>query len=173
MIYFTSDLHLGYQKVIKNRNRSFDSVEEMNETLIANYNSRITPKDTVYLLGDLTQKLEPKEANSLLARLNGKKTLLIGNHDKYKKYDAKIFKEMCDYKYLTDKDVPIALMHYPILAWNRYQHGSMMLHGHIHSTGEYNEANREKGIRRYDVGIDANHFFPVSLDEILEFFGIN
>ena len=52
MIYFTSDLHLGYQKVIKNRNRSFDSVEEMNETLIANYNSRITPKDTVYLLGD-------------------------------------------------------------------------------------------------------------------------
>lgn len=73
MIYFTSDLHLGYQKVIKNRNRSFDSVEEMNETLIANYNSRITPKDTVYLLGDLTQKLEPKEANSLLARLNGKK----------------------------------------------------------------------------------------------------
>lgn len=88
----------------------------MNETLIANYNSLVSKKDTVYLLGDLTQKLEPQEANSLLSRLNGKKTLLIGNHDKYKKYDAKIFKEMCDYKYLTDKKVPIALMHYPILA---------------------------------------------------------
>lgn len=83
MIYFTSDLHLGYSKVIKNRNRPFDTVEEMNETLIANYNSLVSKKDTVYLLGDLTQKLEPQEANSLLSRLNGKKTLLIGNHDKY------------------------------------------------------------------------------------------
>lgn len=172
MIYFTSDLHLGYPKVIKNRNRPFDTVEEMNETLIANYNSLVSKKDTVYLLGDLTQKLEPQEANSLLSRLNGKKTLLIGNHDKYKKYDAKIFKEMCDYKYLTDKKVPIALMHYPILARNRYRHGSMMLHGHIHSTGEYNERNRVEGIRRYDVGVDANHFYPVSLDEIWEFFEI-
>ena len=172
MIYFTSDLHLGYPKVIKNRNRPFDTVEEMNETLIANYNSLVSKKDTVYLLGDLTQKLEPQEANSLLSRLNGKKTLLIGNHDKYKKYDAKIFKEMCDYKYLTDKKVPIALMHYPILAWNRYRHGSMMLHGHIHSTGEYNERNRVEGIRRYYVGVDANHFYPVSLDEIWEFFEI-
>lgn len=172
MIYFTSDLHLGYPKVIKNRNRPFDTVEEMNETLIANYNSLVSKKDTVYLLGDLTQKLEPQEANSLLSRLNGKKTLLIGNHDKYKKYDAKIFKEMCDYKYLTDKKVPIALMHYPILAWNRYRHGSMMLHGHIRSTGEYNERNRVEGIRRYDVGVDANHFYPVSLDEIWEFFEI-
>lgn len=172
MIYFTSDLHLGYPKVIKNRNRPFDTVEEMNETLIANYNSLVSKKDTVYLLGDLTQKLEPQEANSLLSRLNGKKTLLIGNHDKYKKYDAKIFKEMCDYKYLTDKKVPIALMHYPILAWNRYRNGSMMLHGHIHSTGEYNERNRVEGIRRYDVSVDANHFYPVSLDEIWEFFEI-
>ena len=172
MIYFTSDLHLGYPKVIKNRNRPFDTVEEMNETLIANYNSLVSKKDTVYLLGDLTQKLEPQEANSLLSRLNGKKTLLLGNHDKYYKYDAKIFKEMCDYKYLTDKKVPIALMHYPILAWNRYRHGSMMLHGHIHSTGEYNERNRVEGIRRYDVGVDANHFYPVSLDEIWEFFEI-
>ena len=60
---------------------------------------------------------------------------------------------MCDYKYLTDKKVPIALMHYPILAWNRYRHGSMMLHGHIHSTGEYNERNRVEGIRRYDVAL--------------------
>lgn len=79
---------------------------------------------------------------------------------------------MCDYKYLTDKKVPIALMHYPILAWNRYRHGSMMLHGHIHSTGKYNERNRVEGIRRYDVGVDANHFYPVSLDEIWEFFEI-
>lgn len=172
MIYFTSDLHLGYPKVIRHRNRPFNTVQEMNETLIENYNSRITHKDTVYLLGDMTQYVEPEVANSMLSRLNGKKILLIGNHDKYKKYDAGIFKEIRDYKFLVTKRALIALMHYPMLAWNRYQHGSLMLHGHIHSTGEYNEANRAEGIRRYDVGVDANNFYPVSLDEILKFFEI-
>ncbi|MBS4914262.1 MAG: metallophosphoesterase [Veillonella sp.] len=170
MIYFTSDFHLGYPKVIKHRKRPFTSVEEMNETLIANYNSMVTDKDTVYLLGDMTQYVEPEAANVMLARLNGKKILLVGNHDKVNKYDARIFKEICDYKFLVHKRALMALMHYPMLAWNRYQRGSYMLHGHIHSTGEYNESNRAEGIRRYDVGVDANNFYPVSLDKILKFF---
>lgn len=172
MIYFTSDFHLGYPKVIKHRKRPFNSVEEMNEILIENYNSRITHKDTVYLLGDMTQYVEPDHANSMLARLNGKKILLIGNHDKVRKYDTGLFKEMCDYKFLANKRFRIALMHYPMLAWDGYRRGSLMLHGHIHSTGEYNEANRAKDIRRYDVGVDANNFYPVSLDEIMKFFKI-
>ena len=29
---------------------------------------------------------------------------------------------------------------------------------------------REQGIRRYDVGVDANQYCPVSLNSILEFF---
>lgn len=33
---------------------------------------------------------------------------------------------------------------------------SVMLYGHIHSDGNYNLANREAGIKRYDVGVDAN-----------------
>ena len=36
---------------------------------------------------------------------------------------------------------------------------------------EYNEANRAEGIRRYDVGVDANNFFPVSVKQIKDFFG--
>lgn len=172
MIYFTSDLHLGHENIIRLKDRPFSSIKEMDEAIITNYNSVIKPKDTVYLLGDLAHRSEPAEVNKKLARLNGKKTLLIGNHDKYKEYDAKLFEEICDYKFIAAQKVRIALMHYPMLAWERHHHGSLMLHGHIHSTGEYNEANRAEGIRRYDVGVDANHFFPVSLDEILEFFEI-
>lgn len=91
------------------------------------------------------------------------------------------------------------MSHYPMLDWDRASHGSYMLHGHLHSlpertdegadapTGEgvpvgayrtgrsfgllgYNEWNRERGIRRYDVGVDANGYLPVSADQIVAFF---
>lgn len=53
MIFFTSDLHLGHENCIRLCNRPFSSIEEMDETLIENWNRKITGKDTVYILGDL------------------------------------------------------------------------------------------------------------------------
>jgi calcineurin-like phosphoesterase family protein len=49
-------------------------------------------------------------------------------------------------------------------------YGTIMCHGHIHSKPDYNERNRSIGIRRYDVGVDANNFRPVALEDIVEFF---
>ena len=63
-----------------------------------------------------------------------------------------------------------ALMHYPMLSWPKKDHGSYMLHGHIHAASDYNENNMLEGIRRYDVGVDANNYFPVSVKQILHFF---
>ena len=40
---------------------------------------------------------------------------------------------------------------------------------HQHNHRDYNELMRSKGIRRYDVGVDANEFYPVSIDEIIDF----
>lgn len=55
--------------------------------------------------------------------------------------------------------------------WQGMSHGSIHLHGHIHSRGmQYNELNRMQGLYRYDVGVDANGFRPVSLDEVLAWF---
>lgn len=57
-----------------------------------------------------------------------------------------------------------------MMSWYKSNHGSLHLHGHIHSKGdEYNREMRESGIRRYDVGVDANNYEPVSLEEILEY----
>jgi calcineurin-like phosphoesterase family protein len=44
-----------------------------------------------------------------------------------------------------------------------------MLHGHIHSDMSYNISNREAGIKRYDVGVDANDYMPVSIKQIEDF----
>ena len=68
--------------------------------------------------------------------------------------------------------------HYPMLDWNMaaVHHGidrskaSFMLHGHIHSrAGLDNDANARAGIWRYDVGVDANSYRPVSFEEIADF----
>lgn len=57
-----------------------------------------------------------------------------------------------------------------MLSWPKSYHGSFMLHGHIHSDGLYNLSNLEAGIKRYDVGVDANGYYPVSLNQIENFF---
>lgn len=64
----------------------------------------------------------------------------------------------------------MVLSHYPMLSWNGKRRGSIQLHGHIHADRAYNERNRQRGILRYDVGVDANGYAPVSRDEILDFF---
>ena len=50
-------------------------------------------------------------------------------------------------------------------------HGSWHVHGHIHSIGTaYNELNREQGLLRYDVGVDANNWEPVSFAQLKKWF---
>ena len=53
----------------------------MDETLIDNWNASVKQHDTVYILGDLFFRSKVT-ADVMLKRLNGKKNLIIGNHDK-------------------------------------------------------------------------------------------
>lgn len=66
-----------------------------------------------------------------------------------------------------------ALMHYPMLSWPKKNSESIQLHEHIHARKEYNMQNKADGIRRYDVGMDANNYDPVSVKQIIEFFENN
>ena len=83
----------------------------------------------------------------------------------------------------------MTICHYPMLEWNAAHYGSVHLHGHIHSTGEYNAENLRKkladrfpaghapkhadlNLRIYDVGVDANGFRPVSLAQIAALMGL-
>ena len=77
MIYFTADLHLGHPAAIKFGNRPFENVEEMDKTLISNFNSIVKPNDTVYILGDIAYRLPVEKTNELIKKLNGKKILIV------------------------------------------------------------------------------------------------
>ena len=72
-------------------------------------------------------------------------------------------------QYLQGK-IPFEAIDDFIEEWNGYFKGSIDLHGHQHNHEEYNLENLENGLRRYDVGVDANGMKPVSIAEVADFF---
>ena len=168
MVYFTSDLHLGSAEVIGKRHRPFSSVAEMNVRLIENYNRRVSPEDTVFLLGDICQDMPEEEANALIREMNGRKILLFGNHDLH--YDPALFVRAEDFLMTDLSGRRFVLMHYPMTDWPMRKEGGIHLCGHLHTSMANNLKNRAAGWFRYDVGVDANEFRPVSLGEILHFY---
>ncbi len=114
MIWFTSDLHLGHRSAINMCERPFETVEEMNETLIRNFNSCVKKNDTVYILGDIAHRTPVVEVNQLIGRLNGKKILCKGNHDK--RYDVELFEGIYDFLEISVHGVNVSLMHYPMMS---------------------------------------------------------
>lgn len=168
MIYFTSDLHLGHRGIIRMQDRPFADLKEMNRVLIYNYNAVVGKDDIVYILGDIAHHLPVEDVNEMIRKLKGRKILIKGNHDK--NYDCSLFEEICDFKTVSLNGRYFALMHYPMLSWPKKSSGSIQVHGHIHSHEEYNLQNKKEGVLRYDAGVDANDFFPVSVKRLIGFF---
>ena len=172
MFYFTSDLHFDHQNIIKYCNRPFESVEEMNETIIANWNKTVRAKDTCYILGDVFM-YNTEHARECLERLHGHKYLILGNHDPFSEtpVPGPVFEWVKYYFKLRWDHKKFILFHYPIVSWDGAARDiSYHLHGHSHNGPEYNIEQRAAGLKRYDVGVDANHFKPVSIEEIVAFF---
>ena len=171
MIWFTADLHLGHEAIIELAKRPFGGVSEMNEVLIANINDKVGEGDELWILGDASCRIPQEEAAGLLGRIRCRNLHLVrGNHDK--KWEGPgVFSSVQDYKELKAQGKKLVLFHYPILEWNGYRHDwSIHLHGHIHSSADVNALNALKGRRAFDVGVDANGYRPVSLEEALSFF---
>ena len=101
--FYISDLHFGHANVIRFDNRPFANLEEMHEVLIKNWNDKVSNEDTVYILGDFCWQTE-NEWIGILKQLNGKKVLILGNHD-LKNPTTKLKKMFLDikpYKEITD-----------------------------------------------------------------------
>lgn len=166
--YFSSDLHLDHAKIIQYCNRPFSSIDEMNETFIANFNSKVKPNDNLYLVGDVIFA-KPERSVSLIRRLNGNKFLVRGNHDK--KIDKSVMDEFVWVKdlaeiYIQDKDAPknrqmIVLCHYSMRVWNKSHHGAWHLYGHSHGSMPDDPFSMS-----FDIGVDCHKFMPLSYPEV-------
>ena len=169
MIYFTSDLHLGHKNIIRMCERPFADVEEMDRVLVENWNSRVRSQDTIYILGDLMYRNE-KPPEEYLRQLNGKKHLIIGNHDRdwIKKCDLdKYFESVTNLNFISDGQHQMTLCHYPMMSWPHMMRAYMVF-GHIHGNTDADYwpliAQSE---RMLNAGVDVNGFVPVTFQEMM------
>ena len=94
MIYFTSDLHFGHKNILEYcpNFRNFQSVDEMDEYLVYLWNKTVTPDDEIYNLGDFSFYNSVEKTEQILTRLNGKHSLILGNHDNLINENKDLFK---------------------------------------------------------------------------------
>lgn len=175
-IFFTSDLHIGLKHIIALDKSHFNSVEEMEETIISNWNKKVSANDLVYIIGDLfyrplywEQYGEPSGCEEFLGKLNGKKVLIRGNHDGWMKEErfGKFFEKMCIMDEIEVEGTKCVLFHYPLLDWQGRGKGVVNLFGHMHNNHENSHKIAfERGA--YNVGVAVNNYEPVTLDELID-----
>ena len=169
MNFFIADTHFGHAGIIHLCNRPFDSVDEMDYRMIEEWNKRVTWNDTVYIIGDLMYRCD--DPHWILWHLNGKKRLILGNHDGswLNKVDvAKHFLSVDSMLEFSDGKRGLTLCHYPLLSWKR-DAKTYMIHGHIHNNTDADYwpliCKRD---RLLNAGVEINGYAPVSFDELLE-----
>jgi len=171
--WFISDTHFGHTNVIKYSNRPYATVQEMDESIILNWQQNVRPNDYIFHLGDMGM-LDTDRLRKIIMRLPGQKYWIKGNHDKRTKFNQvrDLFVGIYDYLEIdvSDKNIinsdphrasnkqRIILFHYSCRVWNRSHFGSWQLYGHSHGSLE-----DSKNLLSMDVGVDATKLYgPIS-----------
>lgn len=191
-LFFTSDWHLGHQRIIELDKRPFASLDEMHDSLIRRYNSVVTPYAVCYFLGDMGF-MPTSEMFKIISALNGTKVLVLGNHDKgTERFYKAGFHVVCNSVTLFHGQTRLTLSHMPLrgvyrenctgmggaapgdnwhgesrpssLDYSLPAHDGFHLHGHIHSPNG-GRSFRTLG-RQMDVGVAANNYTPVSMSQV-------
>lgn len=175
MIYYISDTHLGDMRVFNKCSRPFSGLEEMERTIVENWNKKVKKGDVVYVLGDLAED-DYVEAIDVYKKLNGHKHLLVGNHD-LKMLDSiqksDVFETIDFMTLIEDGGRKVCLCHYPVMDWMEFSRGGYHVYGRIHNkTGKNSPACPQikeyfKDKPAYNCGVDVTGFEPVTLDEMI------
>lgn len=147
MIFFTSDLHIGHENILKYERGPFHpNLEHMHNHIVNTWNTKVSNADAVYILGDMfmNEEKEPDRVNYWLDRLNGTKLLIPGNHDNVKRLNAATssrtdfeisLTHQFDYRFETvpgKKKYRLICSHYPLASWSNCKEGLGHIHGHCH-----------------------------------------
>lgn len=132
-IKVVSDTHFGHEKLLELR--GFSSVDEMNKAIIDKWNKLIDKEDRVIHLGDFAVGMKEDDIEKIISRLNGKITLILGNHDTFSKLKNVYIKY---FKCLSSLYAPpYYFTHEPIneecLKEQITRIPTINIHGHLHS----------------------------------------
>lgn len=163
--WFTSDLHLGHQRLCDINFRKFSNSEECDKVMLDNFNSVIKPGDRIFILGDLTINAPYDYVAQWLHNLKGQKIIIQGNHDRRSILDKlkedKIICNWHSFKGCKCDDYSFFLCHFPLADWHCGNDTRIHLHGHSHGM------LKEKLWNRIDVGVDCWNYKPVDVLMIL------
>ena len=171
LLFFTADTHFGHKNIIEYCKRPFRDVEEMNETLIDNWNRTVGMNDIVFHLGDFGMG-DAAEWNRILERLNGRIYLIAGNHDLRNLSSGGItrFEKVSMQLLIQVGKRRIYLNHYPFLCFSGSERDSWQLFGHVHSNSQQSTSDNSRlkylMATQYDVGVDNNDYAPISYRRI-------
>jgi len=185
MDFIISDLHHSHSNIIRYEQRPFKNVIEMNEYISNNWNSVVTDRDRVFVLGDVMFSHNEKEVIEFLNSLNGKIIIVYGNHDKpltklffqcrFRNSKEKIYIAPPIYEpkvIIGEEDggkyEKVFLSHYPTFSWNGKYHGRKHFYGHVHTGDEWHDF-RKLGIKNaYNVTVEILDYTPHTFRDVME-----
>lgn len=169
-IWLISDTHFGHSNILKFtdsdgeliRGKLFETVEEMDQTMIDNWNKTVKPGDIVYHLGDLFMGDKDKFLKNF-KWLHGKKRLIVGNHDDIK-WIAKheLFQKIMMWRMFPEHG--LLLTHTPAhestLFEGRFKgKEAISVHGHIHQNPAPTEKHR-------CVCVEQINYTPIHIEDV-------
>ena len=159
-IFVISDTHFGHANMLKfvradgTLVRPFTSLEEVDELMVDRWNSTIRDNDIVYHLGDVYMH----DGHRHLARLRGRKRLILGNHDNGKSsYIQCHFQKVLMWRMFPEFDC--VLTHVPIHESGMYK-VQYNLHGHIHEKPSPTS-------RHVNCSVEIMDYTPRSIEQII------
>jgi calcineurin-like phosphoesterase family protein len=177
-VFLVSDTHFGHAGVCRfvrndgvTKLRPWDNADEMDEFMVKAWNERVRPNDKVYHLGDVVIN---RRALKTMARLNGDKVLIRGNHDIFRDNEYReYFRELRAYHVMNG----MILSHIPIHAESLGRFG-VNIHGHLHAnrvkrargvdarTGEVLYSD-ENDVRYHCVCVEQTDFAPILFEDVM------
>ena len=167
IVRFIADLHFGHENMAVKR--GFANAEEHDEHIIRMWNSVVHKRDLTYILGDVT--METSKHYPLLDRLNGRKKVVLGNHDMPK--DVPELLKYVDQVGAMMRYKGVWMSHCPIHPMELNHRVRRIIHGHIHENivekwVTFLGFNLFKRVdRRYHcVSCEHVNYTPVTLDQL-------
>lgn len=163
MIYFIADTHFGHANIIDYEDRPFNTVREMDNYMIKQWNEVVDKDDIVYHLGDFFLCSTDRQF-AIFNQLNGNIVLIRGNHDQqsdHKLINRLGFNLVLDECILKDK---FFLSHKPDFDVTK---NYINIHGHKHKLF-YEGSDSQKSDKHICVSVELIDYKPISLNKIKE-----
>ncbi|WP_217591648.1 metallophosphoesterase [Cohnella sp. GbtcB17] len=155
--FFISDHHFGHRNIIDFESRPFSDAEEMTEVMIARWNAVVGKDDAVFHLGDFSF-LNMERTRDIVSRLHGRKTLILGNHDRGRSRSWWLeagFEQVSEYP-IVYKDF-FFLSHEPMYMNKHMPY--VNVHGHIHG-------QKYEGKNYFNVCVEHWDYTPLTFEQI-------